>query len=272
MISKAGLSQVVVVFEDNVDTYFARQIVFERLSVAKENLPPGFDPELGPISTGLGEIYQYTLEAPSGKAKYDLTDLRTIQDWIVKPQIRSVSGVTEVNSFGGFAKQYQVVVDPEKLLKYNIALHEVTEAVEKNNATATANFIVKGREQIIARSTGLIKSIEDIENIVVAKREFFPIYLRDIASIQIGHQVRQGAVTRDGKGEVVCGMAIMLKGANSRTVVDSVKAKIAQIQRRLPEGVKINAFYDRTELIQACIKTISNAIFQGGASMILLGG
>ncbi|HAZ10605.1 MAG TPA: CusA/CzcA family heavy metal efflux RND transporter [Candidatus Omnitrophica bacterium] len=269
-LSKAGLSQVVVVFKDNVDTYFARQIVFERLSSAKENLPPGFDPELGPISTGLGEIYQYTLEATSGKTKYDLTGLRTIQDWIIKPQIRSVPGVTEVNSFGGFAKQYQVVVDPEKLSKYKIDLREVTEALEKNNATAPANFIVKGREQIIARSTGLIKSIEDIENIVVAKREFFPIYLRDIASIQIGHQVRQGAVTRDGKGEVVCGMAIMLKGANSRTVVDSVKAKIAQIQRRLPEGVKINAFYDRTELIQACIKTISDALLQGGVLVIAI--
>ncbi len=267
-LSKAGLSQVVVVFEDRVDTYFARQLVFERLSLAKESLPPGFDPELGPISTGLGEIFQYTLEAQ--KDKYTLTDLRTMQDWTVKPQLRSVAGVTEVNSFGGFVKQYQVIIDPDKLLKYKIGLKEAYESLEKNNATAPANFIVKGREQIIARSIGLLKSIEDIGNIIVTAVEGSPVYVKDIASIQIGHQVRQGAVTRGGNGEVVCGMAIMLKGANSKTVVTGVKDKIAEIQKRLPEGVKVNAFYDRTELIQACIKTMSDALMQGGLLVILV--
>jgi cobalt-zinc-cadmium resistance protein CzcA len=267
-LSKAGLSQVVVVFEDKVNIYFARQLVFEKLASAKENLPTGFDPELGPISTGLGEIYQYTLEGQKGK--YTLTDLRTIQDWTIKPLLRTVSGVTEVNSFGGFVKQYQVIVDPDKLLKYKISLKQVFEALQNNNATAPANFIVKGKEQIIARSIGLLTSIENIGDIIVATSETAPIYLKDIASIQIGHQVRQGTVTRDGKGEVVCGMAIMLKDANSKTVVTGVKNKIEEIQKRLPEGIKINAFYDRTELIKACIKTMSDALMQGGLLVILV--
>lgn len=267
-LSKAGLSQVVVVFEDNVDIYFARQIVFEKLSIARENLPDGSDPELGPISTGLGEIYQYTLD--SEKKEISLIDLRTIQDWMIKPQLRTVPGITEVNSFGGFVKQYQAVIDPEKLLKYKVTLKEVFSALQNNNATAPANFIVKGREQIIARSIGLIKSVEDIESIIISVKESVPVYLKDIASIQIGHQVRQGAVTRDGKGEVVCGMAIMLKDSNSKTVVDKVKEKVAEVQKRLPHGIKINAFYDRTELIQACIKTISDALLQGGLLVIFV--
>jgi heavy metal efflux system protein len=267
-LSKAGLSQVVVVFEDDVDIYFARQIVFEKLSVAKDNLPEGVDPGLGPISTGLGEIYQYTLT--SDTKEINPTELRTIQDWVIKPQFRTVPGVAEVNSFGGFVKQYQAIIDPDKLLKYKISVKEVFEALENNNATAPANFIVKGREQIIARSISLIKTIEDIENIVVAAREGVPVYIRDIANVQIGHQVRQGTVTRDGKGEVVCGMVIMLKDSNSKIVIDRVKEKAAEIQKRLPGGIKINAFYDRTELIQACVRTISSALFQGGLLVMLV--
>ncbi|MFA4889954.1 MAG: CusA/CzcA family heavy metal efflux RND transporter [Candidatus Omnitrophota bacterium] len=267
-LSKAGLSQVVIVFEDGVDIYFARQLVFEKLSKAKENLPRGVDPELGPISTGLGEIYQYTLQ--SDDKNVSLTDLRTMQDWVIVPQLRSVSGVTEINSLGGFVKQYQALIDPDKLLKYKLSLKEVFDALVNNNATAPANFIVKGREQIIARSIGLIKSMEDLGNIIVATRETTPIYLKDISDIRIGHQVRQGAVTRDGKGETVCGMVIMLKDSNSKTVAESVKHKMAQIQKRLPQGIKINTFYDRTELIQACIRTVSDALLQGGALVILV--
>ncbi len=267
-LSKAGLSQVVVIFEDDVDIYFARQLVFERLAVAKQNLPEGFEPEMGPISTGLGEIYQYTLEADPKIA--DPTELRTLQDWVIKPQLSTVQGVTEINSFGGLVKQYQVVVEPDKLLKYKISLSEVVESLANNNATAPANFIIKGREQIIARSIGFIKSTEDIENIVVSEYENVPVYLKDIASIQIGHQIRQGAVTRDGKGETVCGMVIMLKDSNSKTVVTKVKERIAEIQKRLPEGVKINPFYDRTELIQACIRTVSDALLQGGLLVIIM--
>ncbi|HLD30058.1 MAG TPA: efflux RND transporter permease subunit, partial [bacterium] len=267
-LSKAGLSQVVVIFEDKVDTYFARQIVFEKLSLAKKNLPPGFDPELGPISTGLGEIFQYTLGGEKGK--YTLTDLRTVQDWIIKPQLRTVPGVTEVNSLGGFVKQYQVIADPDRLLKYKLSLKQIFDALQNNNATAPANFIVKGKEQIITRSIGLLTSAEDIGNIIVANYETAPVYLKDVAFIRIGHQVRQGSVTRDALGETVCGMAIMLKDSNSKTVVTGVKNKIAEIRKRLPEGIKINAFYDRTELIQACIKTMSDALMQGGLLVILV--
>jgi len=258
-LSKAGLSQVVVIFEDDVDVYFARQLVFERLAVAKENLPERFEPEMGPISTGLGEIYQYTLEADPNIA--DPTELRTLQDWVIKPQLSTVQGVTEINSFGGLVKQYQVIVEPDKLLKHKISLNDVIESLSNNNATAPANFIVKGREQIIARSIGFIKSTEDIENIVVSESENVPVYLKDVAAIQIGHQIRQGAVTRDGKGETVCGMVIMLKDSNS---------KIAEIQKHLPAGVKINTFYDRMELIDACINTVTKALLESGVLVVLV--
>jgi len=267
-LSKAGLSQVVVIFEDDVDVYFARQLVFERLAVAKENLPERFEPEMGPISTGLGEIYQYTLEADPNIA--DPTELRTLQDWVIKPQLSTVQGVTEINSFGGLVKQYQVIVEPDKLLKHKISLNDVIESLSNNNATAPANFIVKGREQIIARSIGFIKSTEDIENIVVSESENVPVYLKDVAAIQIGHQIRQGAVTRDGKGETVCGMVIMLKDSNSKTVVEKVKEKIAEIQKHLPAGVKINTFYDRMELIDACINTVTKALLESGVLVVLV--
>ncbi|MDP8262359.1 MAG: CusA/CzcA family heavy metal efflux RND transporter [Candidatus Ancaeobacter aquaticus] len=273
-LSKYGLSQVVIVFEDSVDIYFARQLIFERLSNAKKNLPVGYEPELGPVSTGLGEILQYTLKTDD--ASVDLTELRTIQDWVIKPQLRSVPGVTEINSFGGFVKQYQVVVDPKRLLKYQISVNEVYESLQNNNASAPANFIVKGGEQIVTRSEGLINSdnveenITSIGNIVITTREHVPIYLKDIADIQIGHEVRQGVVTRDAKGETVCGMVIMLKDSNARSVVDRVKSKIYEIQKRLPKGVTLDVFYDRMELIESCVGTISKALLQGGFLVILV--
>jgi len=265
-LSVVGLSQVVVIFEDGVDIYFARQLVFERIQSAKEGLPEGFEPEMGPISTGLGEIYQYTLESETG----DLTELRTVQDWIIKPQLRSTPGVTEINSFGGFVKQYQVIVDPDRLLKYDLTLEQVSEALTLNNATAPASYIVKGPEQVMVRGMGLIKRLSDIENIVVASHEGTPIYVWEVADVRIGHETRFGAVTRDGKGETVCGMVIMLKGENSKEVVDRVKTSIANIQKRLPAGVKINTFYDRTELIRACISTVSKALLEGGILVIIV--
>jgi cobalt-zinc-cadmium resistance protein CzcA len=265
-LSKTGLSQVVVIFEDGVNIYFARQLVFEKLSAAKERLPSGFDPELGPISTGLGEIFQYTLE---GKDT-DLMGLRTIQDWVVRPQLRSIPGVTDINSFGGFVKQYQVIVHPEQLLKYGVTLKQVAENLSRNNSTAPANYIVQGQEQIIVRGTGLIKDLSDIETATVATIEGVPVYVRDIASVQIGHEIRWGAATRDGKGETVCGMVIMLNDANSKTVVDRVKDKIQKIQERLPEGVRINPFYDRTALIEACIHTVTKALLEGGVLVIIV--
>lgn len=263
-LSKAALSQVIVVFEDSVDTYFARQLVFERLQAAKGSLPDWAEPEMGPISTGLGEIYQYTLESD----KHTPMELRTLQDWIVAPQLRSLAGVTEVNSFGGFVKQYHVEVEPGRLLRYGITLPEVVEALEKNNANAGGNFLVRGWEQSYIRSVGVIGGIDDIGNIVLKAADGTPVYLRDVADIKEGPQTRQGAVTRGGKGEAVAGMVIMLRGANSKIVVDSVKKTIPRIQERLPAGVKINTFYDRTSLIEACVGTVRDALLHGGILVI----
>ena len=265
-LSKSGFSQVIVVFEDNYDTYFTRQIVFERLQLAKEDLPPGVEPEMGPISTGLGEIYQYTLESDTKTAM----ELRTIQDWIISRQLRTIPGVNEVNSFGGFVKQYQVLVKPEIVNKYKITIKDVYEAISANNANAGGNFIIKGWEQNYIRGVGLINSISDIEHIVLHAEDGTPLFIKDVADVQIGHMTRQGAVTRDGQGEAVAGMVIMLKGENSKEVVDRVKKKIPEIQKSLPKDVKINAFYDRTSLIQSCVSTIKNALFQGGIFVILI--
>jgi cobalt-zinc-cadmium resistance protein CzcA len=265
-LSKAVLSQVVIVFEDNVDTYFARQLVFERLQAAKKALPHWAEPEMGPISTGLGEIYQYTLESDTRSPM----DLRTIQDWIIAPQLRALPGVNEVNSFGGFVKQYHVVVGPNQLLEYGITLQDVLEALEKNNANAGGNFMIQGWEQAYVRSVGLIETISDLENIVLEADDGTPVFLKDVAQVKIGPETRQGAVSRDGVGESVAGMVIMLKGENSKIVVDRVKKTIPKIQSGLPKDVRISTFYDRTELIQACIETVATALFQGGILVIIV--
>jgi cobalt-zinc-cadmium resistance protein CzcA len=263
-LSKATFSQVIVVFEDDVDIYFARQLVFERLAGVRERLPEGLEPELGPVSTGLGEIYQYTLRSD----KRGPMELRTLQDWVVGLQLKTIPGVNEVNSFGGFVKQYHVLVDPDALLKYGVPLHDVVEAVAANNANAGGSFILKGWEQAYVRSVGLIRGRQDIEEIVLRAKDGTPVLLRDVARVQVGSQTRQGAVTRDGEGEAVAGMVIMLKGENSKEVVDRVKARIPAIQATLPRDVTIDTFYDRTSLIQACVKTVSSALFIGGLLVI----
>jgi cobalt-zinc-cadmium resistance protein CzcA len=292
-LSKIGLSQVIIIFEDNVNTYFARQVVFERLAQAAEQLPEGIEPELGPISTGLGEIYQYILEAgyycPEHievwshtedkcpecgtvltRSQYSLMDLRTIQDWVVSPQLRRLAGVNEVNSFGGFVKQYHVIPDPALLLKYGISLNDILEALGSNNANAAGSYIVRDWEQINVIAKGLAQGIPDIERIVLKAEKGTPVYLRDVAEIRIGHQTRNGVVTKDGQGEVVCGMVIMLKGSNSKRVVDRVRAEKPEIQKSLPAGVRISPFYDRTSLIQACIRTVSTALGQGIIFIVLV--
>ncbi len=265
-LSKAGLSQVIVVFEDNTNIYFARQQVFERLQTAKESLPSFAEPELGPTSTGLGEIFQYTLESET----LSPLELRTIQNFIVTPQLKPIPGVNEVNSFGGFVKQYQVLVRPDALLKYDLTLRDVVEAIEKNNANAAGGFIVRGWEQTYIRGLGLLTSTEDIDSIVLKAQNGSPVYVRDVADVVIGPQPRQGAVTRDGKGEAVAGMVIMLRDENSRDVVSRVKEAIPKIQKSLPQGARINVFYDRTFLIEACIKTVVDALLEGGIFVILV--
>ncbi len=265
-ISKAGLSQVVIIFEDGVETYWTRQVVFERLAMAREDLPPGVEPELGPNSTGLGEIFQYTLEGDG----QDAMELRTIQDWIVAPLLKPIPGVNEVNSFGGYLKQYQIVLAPDKLLKYGLTSAEVVEAVERSNANAGGGVIVRGWEQVYLRGVGLLADIPDIERIVLKSADGAPVYLRDVADVAIGAEPRQGAVTRDGKGEVVAGMIIMLKGENSKDVVTRVKEAVGKIQNTVPPGVRVNVFYDRISLIEACIQTVMNALLEGGIFVILV--
>lgn len=265
-LSKAGLAQVVIVFEDGADTYWTRQIVFERLAMAREQLPPGVEPALGPISTGLGEIYQYTVEGDGQSAM----ELRTVQDWIVAPLLKPIPGVNEVNSFGGEVKQFQVLVSPEKLLKYGLTVSDLVEAVEQGNANAGGGVVVRGWEQFYMRGVGLLGDIPDIERIVLKARDGSPIYVRDVAEVVIGAEPRQGAVTRDGQGEVVAGMIIMLKGANAKEVVSRVKAAIARIQGALPPAVRLNVFYERTSLIEACIKTVVDALLEGGILVILV--
>jgi cobalt-zinc-cadmium resistance protein CzcA len=265
-LSKAALSQVIIVLEDGADIYFARQQVFQRLQAARKQLPAWAEPEMGPISTGLGEIYQYTLESDT----HSPMELRTFQDWYIAPQLRTIPGVNEVNSFGGYVKQYQVLVDQNRLFKYGITLPDVLEAIERNNANAGGNFLVRDWEQSYVRSIGLIASLADLEGIVLRARDGTPVCLRDVAEIRIGPETRRGAVTRDGRGEAVAGMVIMLKDQNSKLVVDAVKKYIPKIQAGLPKGVRINAFYDRTALIQACIQTVSRALFEEGLFVILV--
>ncbi|MGE4286922.1 MAG: efflux RND transporter permease subunit [Phycisphaerae bacterium] len=292
-LSKTGLSQVIIIFEDNVDIYFARQLVFERLAQVKGELPDNIEPKLGPISTGLGEVYQYALrsgyycpehqenwsetktDCPQCgdemlKAEEDLMDLRTIQNWIISPQLRRLSGVTEINSFGGFVKQYHVVPDPDLLIKYEITLDEVLSALEANNSNAGGSYIERDWEQFNVVSNGLLRNTSDIENIVLKSRSGTAVYMKDVAEVQIGHQTRNGAATQDGKGETVLGMVIMLKDSNSKQVVDLIRAEIPQIQKTLPAGVKIVPFYDRTSLIQACIQTVTGSLGQGIFFIVLI--
>ncbi|MBI3427895.1 MAG: efflux RND transporter permease subunit [Acidobacteria bacterium] len=267
-VSKIGLSAITVVFEDGVNDYFARQLVFERLQGARDKLPAGVEANLGPITTGLGEIFQYTLV--SKDKKYDATELRTIEDYIVRPILRTVPGVTDVNSFGGLVKQYQVIVKPDRLTSYGIRLQEVFEALEKNNANASGNFIEHKSEQYIVRGLGLVKGVKDIENIIVATHEHVPIYVRDVADVQIGAELRQGAVTANGEGEAVAGIVLMLKGASGRDVVNAVKEKLPSIQKALPKGVEIVPFYDRTDLVKKAIHTVTKALQEGAIFVFII--
>ncbi len=263
-LSRYGLSQVTVVFKDHVDLYFARQLILERLQAAKESIPEGLGtPTMGPIATGLGEIYLYTVEGE----KYDPIELRTIQDWIVKPQLRTAPGVTEVNSIGGFDKQFQVLPDPKKLLAYEISLRELFEALAQNNANAGGAYIEHQEEQYLVRGIGLVQSLEDIQNIVVGTRENVPIYVRDVAEVKVGPEIRTGSATRDGK-EVVLGTAIMLKGENSRVVSTRVREKLNEIQKTLPQGARIESVYDRTHLVNKTIHTVQKNLFEGGILVI----
>ncbi len=270
-VSKFGISNVTIVFEESTDIYFARQLVMERLSQAREQIPSDIgSPELGPIATGLGEIYQYEVRTAPGY-DYSPTDLRTIHDWNIRRQLLSVPGITEVNAHGGFGKQYDVMLSPEKLQSYGLTLNDIYEAVTRNNGTVGGGYIEKGAEQYLLRGIGLVEKPEDIANIVIkASPEGVPIFIRDLGEIVEGRNIRQGAVSADGQGEIVSGMAIMLKGENSRTVIERVKNKVAEIQKTLPEGVSIVPFYDRTELVKRAISTVEKNLVEGAVLVVLV--
>ncbi len=270
-VSKFGLSAVTVVFDDSVNIYFARQLVSERLTQAREQIPSTIGvPEMGPISTGLGEIYQYELKAEPGSG-YDPTSLRTVQDWIVRRQLLGVSGITEVNSFGGLEKQYQVQLDPTKLQAHGLTLRDVLDAVMRNNANVGGAYLEHQEEQYLLRGIGLVKNSADIERIVLKTNpEGIAVFVSDVGSVTTGAVVRQGAVTADGEGEIVCGIAMMLKGENTRTVVERTKERVEQIKKTLPKGVSLIPFYDRTELIDRTIRTVITNLVEGALIVIFV--
>ena len=279
-VSKFGLSVVTVVFEEGTDIYWARQLVGERLSAARESIPEGYgEPEMGPISTGLGEIYQFEVRgepmcAPGGpdtEACYTPMELRTILDWNVNYQLRSVPGIVEVNSFGGELKMYQVTVDPMRLVAYGVTTGDVIEALGDNNRNVGGGYIQHQGEQYLVRGEGLVENISDIEQIVLTTDESgTPVYIKDIGAVEFAPMIRQGAVTRDGRGEAVVGIVMMLMGANSRTVVADVQERIEQIKKTLPEGVTIDTFYDRTELVDRTIRTVATNLIEGGLLVVLV--
>ena len=275
-VTKFGLSIVTLVFKDNVDVYFARQLVFERLGEAKESVPKGVEITMGPIATVMGEIYQYTLEGKIPKDSLEkinyLTDLRTIQEWVITPQLKNVPGVNEINSFGGYFKQYQVIVSPGKLLKYNISADEVYAAISNNNQNVGGNILERNSEQYIIRSVGLIRSINDIENIVLKSYDGIPVYIRDVAQVKIGEAVRMGAALKSGPEETVGGIVMMLKGENSREVVRQVKEKVKEINESnmLPNSLKIVPYYDRTHIVNDSIFTIIRALFEGSILVLIV--
>ncbi|MBY5958041.1 CusA/CzcA family heavy metal efflux RND transporter [Membranicola marinus] len=264
-ISKFGLSVVTIVFDDHVGTYLPRQLIAEKLKSAEEKIPDGFGvPFMGPITTGLGEIYQYTLEVDSAhQEKYSLTDLRTIQDWIVKRQLSGIPGVVEVNTWGGYLKQYEVAVNPERLRALQIPVTEIFDALEKNNSVAGGGYIEKTNESYFIRGEGLANSLDDIENIVVTIRDGKPIFIRDVGTVGFGHANRFGAITGNGEGEKVLGQVMLLKGANVEDVIGRVVDRVESIQSSLPEGVYINAFLERTELIGKTTFTIAENLILG---------
>lgn len=275
-VTKFGLSIVTVVFKDNVDIYFARQLVFERLAEVREKVPKGVQVAMGPIGTAMGEIYQYTLEGnvpqeQEQKRAY-LTNLRTMQEWIITPQLKSVAGVNEINSFGGYFKQYQVLVSPEKLVKYGVTVDDVYNAIGSNNENVGGNVLERGTDQYIVRGVGLIQSISDIENIVLKSQKGTPTYLRDVAHIKVGEAVRMGAAIKNGADEAVGGIVMMLRGENSRDVVARVAAKVKEINEStmLPDGVKLVPYYDRSNIVKASVGTVNKALIEGSILVLII--
>lgn len=273
-VSRYGLSQVTVVFKDGTDKFFARQLVAERLQEVKGKLPPEINPSMGPIATGLGEIFMFTVKPESGAKNPDgspitPTDLRTIQDWVIKPQLRNVPGVVEVNTIGGYQKEFHVTPDPKLMLTYNLGIDEIMESLEKNNSNVGAGFIERNGEQYLIRTPGQLQDLEAIRRIVVATRDNLPITLGQIAKVNLGEELRTGAATADGE-EVVLATVLMLAGENSRVVSKRVAERLEEINRTLPDGIVAHPVYDRTRLVDATIETVKKNLFEGAVLVIVV--
>lgn len=279
-VSRFGLSVVTVVFEEGTDIYWARQLVGERLTEAREQIPEGYgEPEMGPISSGLGEIYQFEVKGepmcrpggPDTEACYTPMELRTLLDWVVNYRLKSVPGVVEVNAFGGELKTYQATLDPQRLVAYGLSVGQVFEALEANNRNVGGGYIAHQGEQYLIRAEGLVTKLEDIGNVVVSHSEGgTPVYVRNLGTVEFAPMIRQGAVTRDGRGEAVVGIVMMLMGENSRVVADDVKVKVAEIAKTLPKGVTIDTFYDRTDLVRRTINTVAKNLIEGGLLVVVV--
>ncbi len=265
-ISKFGLSIVTILFEDRVPVYFARQLVGERLIDARSRIPDGLDPVLGPVATAFGEIYQYLVEGDTA----DAMTKKTLHDWDVRTRLRSVRGVSEINSWGGLTRQFQVIVDPRQLDRYGLTLRQVFQAVADNNASFGGGFIEHRSERYTVRGVGLVSSVDDLQQIVVAAAEGVPVFVRDVAEVRVGAMPREGAVTRDGKGESVAGMVIMLKDENGKQVADRVKQRLAEIERTLPKGLSLAPFYDQTEVIDRTFHTVSKNLIEGSLLVVVV--
>lgn len=273
-LSRYGLSQVTVAFQDGTDIYFARNLINERLQQVKSQLPGRIEPQMGPIATGLGEIFLYTVHAdpnarqPNGQL-YDSTALRTLQDWVIRPQLRQVPGVTEVNTIGGYERQFHVTPDPARLLAFGLSLEDVVQALQKNNANVGAGYIERNGEQFLIRSPGQVADLASIDRIIVAHRQGVPVTIRDVAEVSYGKELRTGAATRDGE-ETVLGTAVMLIGENSRTVSKSVFEKLQQINQTLPKGISAEPVYDRTTLVEKTIATVQKNLFEGAVLVVVV--
>jgi cobalt-zinc-cadmium resistance protein CzcA len=271
-VSRMGLSVITIVFEEKADVLRCRQLVSEQIKAAENAINTEFGrPELMPITTGLGEIYQYVLRPKKGfESHYSLADLRTIQDWVVRRQLSGVPGVIEVSSFGGFQKQYEVSVNPDRLRAANVSLTELFHALETNNANTGGSYIERGSEALFIRGEGLVKSLDDIGNTVIRTERGVPLRVRDVADVRYGHATRYGAMTRNGEGETAGGIVMMLKGANSAATIQGVKTRIAEIQKTLPPGLEIHAFLDRTRLVNRAINTVTRNLLEGGLIVVFV--
>jgi len=275
-LNKPGLSLITLVFNDKTDVYFARQLVMERLLEVGSRMPEGITPVLGPVSTGLGEVYQYTLEKPDDGdrtlSQEELMQRRVAQDWVVRPLLRSISGVAEINSQGGYAKQYQVLVNPDKLRHFGLTVGDVYQAVGRNNANAGGGVLPQYAEQYLIRGIGLVRDLEDLRAIVLKEKDGVPVYVRDVAEVQIGHEVRQGAVIKNGVTEAVGGVVMMIAGGNAKAVVSKIKERVNEINAKgmLPDGLKIVPYYDRSELVDAALWTVTKVLLEGVVLVVVV--